>query len=390
MNRKAILVLEDGSSYEGYTFGADAFSYGEVVFNTSMTGYQEMLTDPSYAGQILVLTYPLIGNYGINDQSFESACIRVRGLAVRELCGTPSHWQSSRTLDEFLAAGGAPGIHGVDTRALTRHLRYRGVMMGAVSTEGSTEDVLARLRGLPRYDNVDFVREVSTAAPYRWDDGPVPLNPPGWSPAEGRKDAGAAGGGTVAAPASGLAAAGPHVVVVDCGVKYNILRILRRLGCAVTAVPCTCSDRQILDLRPDGVLFSPGPGDPALLGHIVQTVGRLAGVKPIMGICLGHQLIGRAFGARTFKLKFGHRGGNHPVKDVRTGRVYITAQNHGYAVDPDTPEGRAGGQPHQPQRRHGGRTAPPGAAHHVHPVPLGGISRPAGQPLPLRASSWPW
>ncbi len=320
MNRKAILVLEDGSSYEGYAFGAVAFCYGEVVFNTSMTGYQEMLTDPSYAGQILVFTYPLIGNYGINEQDFESARIRVRGLAVRELCDTPSHWQSGRTLHDFLAAGGTPGIRGVDTRALTRHLRYRGVMMGAISTDGSAQEVLARLRGLPRYDNVDFVKEVSTTAPYQWDDGPKPLSV--------RETGGADG-----------SLARPRVVVVDCGVKYNILRILRRLGCAVTAVPCTYSDRQILDLRPDGVLFSPGPGDPAMLGHIVDTVRRLAGVKPLMGICLGEQLIGQAFGGRTFKLKFGHRGGNHPVRDVRTGRVYIAAQNHGYAVDPDTLRG---------------------------------------------------
>ena len=335
MNRKAILVLEDGSTYEGHAFGAEYFSYGEVVFNTSMTGYQEMLTDPSYAGQILVLTYPLIGNYGINDRSFESARIRVRGLAVCELCDVPSHWESGRTLHDFLAAGAAPGIHGVDTRALTRHLRYRGVMMGAVSTEGSSSDVLARLRALPRYDNVDFVREVSTTAPYRWDEAPTTLSAaPGPLPEAG---SGAAGG---PADAFGPAPGGsPHVVVVDCGVKYNILRILRRLGCAVTAVPCTCSDRQILDLEPDGVLFSPGPGDPALLGHIVDTVRKLAGVRPIMGICLGEQLIGRAFGARTFKLKFGHRGGNHPVRDVRTGRVYIAAQNHGYAVDPDTLQG---------------------------------------------------
>ena len=309
MSKKAILVLEDGSCYEGDTFGAEAFAYGEVVFNTSMTGYQEMLTDPSYAGQILVLTYPLIGNYGINDRSFESARVQVRGLVVREQCDRPSHWQSQGTLDEFMAASGVPGIHGVDTRAVTRRLRYRGVMMGAVSTEGTPEEILACLRGQPRYDNVDFVKEVSTRTPYQW---------------ESSKDE---------------AVVGPHVVVVDCGVKYNILRILRRLGCSVTAVPCNYSDRQILDLRPDGVLFSPGPGDPALLGYVVETVKKLAGVKPLMGICLGEQLIGRAFGARTFKLKFGHRGGNHPVRDVKTGRVYIAAQNHGYAVDAATLKG---------------------------------------------------
>ena len=309
MSRKAILVLEDGSSYEGYTFGAEAFAYGEVVFNTSMTGYQEMLTDPSYAGQVLVLTYPLIGNYGINDHNHESARIQVRGLVVRELCERPSHWQSNDTVDNFLAGSGIPGIHGVDTRALTRHLRYRGVMMGAIGTDQAPDDILARLKGKPRYDNVDFVKEVSTKTPYGWDSLEV-------------EDAHK-----------------PHVVVVDCGVKYNILRILRRLGCRVTAVPCTYQAREILDLRPQGVLFSPGPGDPALLGHIVETVRELAGVKPLMGICLGEQLIGQAFGARTFKLKFGHRGGNHPVRDVRTGRVYIAAQNHGYAVDADTLNG---------------------------------------------------
>jgi carbamoyl-phosphate synthase small subunit len=309
MTKKAILVLEDGSSYEGYAFGAETFAYGEVVFNTSMTGYQEMLTDPSYAGQILVLTYPLVGNYGTNDHNFESTHVQVRGLVVREECNSPSHWQSRGTLDEFLAAGSVPGIHGVDTRALTRHLRYRGVMMGAIGTNQSPEEILARLRSLPRYDNVDFVRGVTTRTPYQWE------NP---------KDE---GGGS------------PNIAVVDCGVKYNILRILRGLGCRVTVVPCTYSGQQILDLNPDGILFSPGPGAPALLGHVVETVGRLAGVKPLMGICLGEQLIGRAFGARTFKLKFGHRGGNHPVRDIKTGRVYIAAQNHGYAVDADTLKG---------------------------------------------------
>jgi carbamoyl-phosphate synthase small subunit len=309
MTKKAVLVLEDGSYYEGYTFGAEVFAYGEVVFNTSMTGYQEMLTDPSYAGQILVLTYPLIGNYGINDHNFESACVQVRGFVVREQCNYPSHWQSKGTLDEFLAANGVPGIHGVDTRALTRHLRHRGVMMGAIGIEYPPEEILTRLRSMPRYDNVDFVKEVSTNKPYQWN-----------SSKDEPEDS-------------------THVVVVDCGVKYNILRILRRLGCKVTAVPCTYSAQQILDLKPDGVLFSPGPGDPALLGYIVETVKKLAGVKPLMGICLGEQLIGRAFGARTFKLKFGHRGGNHPVRDVKTGRVCIAAQNHGYAVDAETLKG---------------------------------------------------
>jgi len=344
MSKKAILVLEDGSCFVGHTFGAETFAYGEVVFNTSMTGYQEMLTDPSYAGQILVLTYPLIGNYGINKHNFESARVRVRGFVVRDICDYPSHWQSQQTLDEFLAVSGVPGIHGVDTRALTRHLRYRGVMMGAIAADQPPEEVLAHLRSLPRYDNIDFVKEVSTKASYQWESC-LGVRGAGDTPAEGL----GVSPNSILPPrlgARGLKASpdvvsgdGPHIVVVDCGVKYNILRILRGLGCKVTVVPCIYSDQQILDLKPDGVLFSPGPGDPALLGHIVETVRKLAGVKPLMGICLGEQLIGQAFGARTFKLRFGHRGGNHPVRDVKTDRVYIVAQNHGYAVDPDTLKG---------------------------------------------------
>ncbi len=307
-DKKAILVLEDSSVYEGYSFGAEAFAYGEVVFNTSMTGYQEMLTDPSYAGQILVPTYPLSGNYGISDQGFESRCIQVRGFVVREDCRQPSHWQSTITLHQFLSDNGIPGIYGVDTRALTRRLRSVGVMMGAIS-DRSPDETLEKLKGLPRYGNTDFVKEVITKEPYQWE------------PSEKDSDD------------------EPHIVVLDYGLKYNILRILRRLGCRVTAVPGTYSADKIIELKPDGILLSPGPGDPALLGYIVETVKNLVGVKPIMGICLGEQLIGRAFGAQTFKLKFGHRGGNHPVHDLETGRVHITAQNHGYAVDASTLKG---------------------------------------------------
>jgi carbamoyl-phosphate synthase small subunit len=304
--RKAILVLEDGSSYDGYLSGAQGFTFGEVVFNTSMTGYQEMLTDPSYAGQMLVLTYPLIGNYGINDVNFESQRIQVSGLVVREHCVHPSHWQSGGTVHHFLATNGVPCIYGVDTRAVTRHLRARGVMMGAIACEQPPDEVLMRLRSLPRYDKVDFVRKVSAKTVCH-------------------REASARGVGD-----------GLHIVVVDCGLKHNILRILSRLGCRVTVVPCTYSAEQILGIEPDGILLSPGPGDPALLDYLVETVRRLAGSKPLMGICLGEQLIGRAFGAKTFKLKFGHRGANHPVRELKTGRVHITAQNHGYAVDADT------------------------------------------------------
>jgi len=327
MSKKAILVLEDGSVYEGHAFGAEATAYGEVVFSTSMTGYQEMLTDPSYAGQILVPTYPLIGNYGINESDFESKQIQVRGFAVREHCSQPSHWQSTRTLHEFLLTYGIPGISGIDTRALTRRLRSAGVMMGIITSEMAAEEALKELESLPKYDVIDFVHQVSTEKAYEWQSNtPATVNLIS-SPLKGEDK----GEGEAKQPLK--------ILVIDYGLKYNILRILSQLGCQASAVPCTASAKDILALNPDGIVLSPGPGDPALLDDITDTVKELIGRKPIMGICLGHQLIGKALGAQTFKLKFGHRGGNHPVRDLATGRVYITAQNHGYAIDADTLKG---------------------------------------------------
>ena len=305
MHEPAYLVLEDGSVYEGVGFGADADGLGEVVFNTSMTGYQEVLTDPSYAGQLVNLTYPLVGNYGINPEDFESGRIQVGGSVVRENCELPSHGRSNRTLHEFLTSQGIPGIAEVDTRAITRRLRSQGVMLGII-TRTDPDAALRRLQDSPAYDDRDYVTIVTTREEYDWDDGDEEA-----------------------------VEAKHRILVTDCGLKYNILRQLRLRGCRVTVVPAATPAEELLALQPSGILFSPGPGDPKLLDYVVNNTRKVLGQVPVMGICLGHQIIARALGADTFKLKFGHRGGNHPVKDLADGRVYITAQNHGYAVSPD-------------------------------------------------------
>jgi carbamoyl-phosphate synthase small subunit len=304
MTKKAILVLADGSVYQGYSFGAEIDTYGEVVFNTSMTGYQEMLTDPSYSGQIVIPTYPLIGNYGINDDDVESNRIQVRGFVVREECLEPNHYSNTRTIHQYLSENNIPGIFGIDTRAVTRKLRAHGVMMGYLTSGLSQEEAIERLKKAPDYGSIDFVQEVSCRQRYEW---PLTVKEPEF-----------------------------NVVVLDCGTKFNILRLLSQRGCKVTILPGNTPDRDILAFNPDGIVLSPGPGDPRLLPQIVKNVKGLVGKKPIMGICLGCQMIGMVFNGGIFKLKFGHRGGNHPVKEFATGRVHITAQNHGYAIDPDS------------------------------------------------------
>ncbi len=313
--RKATLVLEDGTVYEGIGFGYPGVAVGEVVFNTGMTGYQEVLTDPSYAGQIVVMTYPLIGNYGINMDDFESPRIQVAGFVVREACPEPSNFRAQKTLHEFLTDHRIPGIAKVDTRALVRKLRIYGVMMGALGVDRTAAELFDLLRHSPRYDQIDFVLRVSTRQFHLWDGGLKPLEK--FLP-KGDK---------------------LRVVAIDLGTKFNILRSLHKRGCEVIIAPSQASAQEILAWEPDGVLFSNGPGDPALLRYAIRNARELMGKVPLFGICLGHQVFGWALGGRTFKLKFGHRGSNHPVKDLRTGRIYITTQNHGYAVDEKSLEG---------------------------------------------------
>jgi len=297
--KKAKILLEDKTVFHGRSFGASGERCGEVVFNTSLTGYQEILTDPSYRGQMIAMTYPLIGNYGVNSDFIESRRIFLEAFIVKEASAIASNWQSQQSLGEYLSEHSILGVEGVDTRALTRHIRLRGAMKAIVSTEDPDEDsLLKKVKAAPGLEGRDLVKEVTIDKAYVWSD-------------RGRN----------------------HVVAVDCGIKYNILRILQKRGCRVTVVPYTMQPAQIMALKPDGLFLSNGPGDPAAVTPLVDSLKELLGRLPVFGICLGHQLLGLALGGKTYKLKFGHHGANHPVKDLRTGRISITAQNHGFCVD---------------------------------------------------------
>src|SRR5215831_7777947 len=324
---QAILALEDGSLFHGEGFGARASACGEVCFNTSMTGYQEILTDPSYRGQIVTMTYPLIGNYGVNKQDVESWKPHVGGFVIRELSPVVSNWRADHSLAEYLQQNGIPGIQGIDTRALTRKLRVRGALNGFISTEEISEaEALKRAKEWPGLVGVDYVKEVTHKEAFLWDAKDEQSRE--FHLVQGRDTL--KGGQQTALPAADI-----PIVAFDYGMKYNILRRLRQHGFRVQVLPATATAAEALKHKPAGIFLSNGPGDPAAVEYAVQTVRELtqSGI-PIFGICLGHQILGQAFGGKTFKLKFGHRGGNQPVKDLESGKVEITSQNHGFAVDP--------------------------------------------------------
>ncbi|MFV1994380.1 MAG: glutamine-hydrolyzing carbamoyl-phosphate synthase small subunit [Verrucomicrobiales bacterium] len=335
---KAILALEDGRFFEGTSFGAQGSRLGEACFNTSMTGYQEILTDPSYRGQIVAMTYPLIGNYGVNPLDAESGEPQVRGFVVEELCETPSSWRSEESLGSYLENNDIIGIQGIDTRALTVHLRTRGALRALLTTEEiPPEEACRRAADSPSMLGMDYVREVSTTENCRWD--PEDELSREWTIVNPGGNGGAAtitqgnGRNEVFLP---LPEAKYHIVAYDFGLKRNILRRFRQNGFTIDVVNSATPAADVLALEPDGVFLSNGPGDPAALDYVHAEIGQLIGKLPIFAICLGHQILAHAFGGKTFKLKFGHRGGNQPVKDLRSGRIAITSQNHGFAVDPES------------------------------------------------------
>ena len=319
IRKPAILALEDGRVFRGWSFGAEGEAFGEVIFNTSMTGYQEIFTDPSYRGQLVTLTYPHIGNVGVNDLDYESVRPFLAGVIVREYSRIPSSWRAQKDLSTFLKEYGIPAIEGIDTRALTRHIRERGAMTGVISTvELDPEKAVEKAKNAPKLEGRDLVQEVTRDRAMIWHQG-IHKNwlPLGLGEQVERRDP-------------------LHILVYDFGVKYNILRSLAHRGCRLTVVPAQTSAAEALAQKPDGIFLSNGPGDPFAVKYAIETTKQLFGKVPMFGICLGHQIMALALGAKTFKMKFGHHGANHPVKNLKTGYVEITAQNHGFAVDIDS------------------------------------------------------
>ncbi len=310
--KKAILALADGLVFEGYSFGAEGETSGEIVFNTSMTGYQEILTDPSYKGQIVTMTYTQIGNYGVNLEDVESSRPYVEGFIVKEHFDLPSSWRAKKSLHGYLAENRIVGIYGIDTRALTRHLRDFGAQPGIISTTGlRPENLAAKAKNIPKMSGLDLAKVVTCKQPYTWDEGD-------WNIEKGY---------------AGKAPVRYKVIAYDYGIKRNILRLLTQAGCEVLVVPASMPAEDVLAMNPDGVFLSNGPGDPEPVTYAVENIKMILGKKPVFGICLGQQLLGLALGGRTYKLKFGHHGGNQPIMDLATRKVEIAAENHGFAVD---------------------------------------------------------
>jgi len=356
--KKANLALADGTVFEGTSYGAEGEAVGEVVFNTCMSGYQEILTDPSYKGQIVTMTYPLIGNYGVNPEDVESHRPFVEGFVVKEGSVLPSNWRARRSLEDFLREYSIVGIQGIDTRALTRHIRDHGAQEGVISTiDDDPKSLVAKAKASPGLIGRDLVNQVCCEAPFTWSQGTWTW-PGGYGQgrAESRESSAETEKAQLSLFGSRLAARGrpggarlSRVVAYDCGIKWNILRQLVSSGCDVSVVPASTTAEQVLGMNPDGIFLSNGPGDPEGVPYLIDAVRELIGKKPIFGICLGHQIIGLALGGRTYKLKFGHHGGNQPVKDLTTGEVEITSQNHGFAVDMESfksdPKGQVLGDP---------------------------------------------